>query len=209
MPNTIYWIITTSLVPNNYDLRKQQYIRAITKTIEKTRDNPTIKIILVENNNNTETFLNIFQEYCLIYYTNNNSIDCNYGTREIIDVQDCIKHFNIQDDDYIVKQTGRYYLSDECPFLNEIHALETTKYECIIKYGWWEKPSLVKVEDCISGLFCMKAKYAKTVENSYEYDFAEYRWARASLKIPDERVSILKTLGIYIDPGKSSSYFIV
>jgi hypothetical protein len=151
----------------------------------------------------------MFQDCCSIYYTNNNSIDCNYGTREIIDVQDCIKHFNIQDDDYIVKQTGRYFLNKECPFLNEINTLETTKYECIIKYGWWQQPSLVKVEDCISGLLCMKAKYAKTVENNYEHDFAEYRWARASLKIPDEKVCILKTLGIYIDPGKSNSYFIV
>ena len=72
MPNTIYWIITTSLIPNNYELRKQQYIRAITKTIELTNSNPNIKIILVENNNNTETFLDMFKDHCSIYYTNNN-----------------------------------------------------------------------------------------------------------------------------------------
>ena len=209
MPPTIYWIVTTSLIPNNYEIRKAQYIRTISQLIERVEPYPFIKLVLVENNNNTSTFLDMFQDKCLIYYTNNNSIDCNYGTREIIDVQDCIKKFNIQDDDYIVKQTGRYFLAPSCPFFDELVNLQNTNYECIIKYGWWEKPSPVKVADCISGLLCMKAKYAKTVENSYELDFAEYRWARATFPIEDSRICILRTLGIHIDPHKNNGYFLV
>jgi hypothetical protein len=204
----IYWIVTTSLIPKNFELRKQQYIYAITKTIEAVKGHP-IQIIIVENNNNTESFLDEFKEQgCWVYYTNTNELDCNYGTREIIDIQKCIDHFQIGDDDYIIKQTGRYFLADNSPFCAEVCNLNVTQLDVIIKYGWWEKPSMTKVEDCISGLFCMKTKYAKTVENNFQWDFAEYRWARATLQIPDEKIHILPILGLYIDPYKTSNFIL-
>jgi hypothetical protein len=209
MAPNIYWIITTSLIPNNYEVRKMQYTRALMQTIAQTHDIPNLKIIIVENNNNTTTFLDEFNDICMINYTDNNKIDCNYGTREIIDVQDCIKKYKIQDEDYVVKQTGRYFLKDNSPFVEELRNLETTQYECVMTYGSYQKKSAVRMQDCISGLLCMKAKYVKVVENNMEWDFAEYRWARASLRIPDDRAKNLSTLGIYIDPGKTNDYFLV
>lgn len=209
MPPNIYWIITTSLIPSNYEVRQQQYIHGISKTIELTAHIPNLKIIIVENNGLTSSFLDVFRGVCSVHYTSNNFIDCNFGTREILDVQDCIKTFNIQDEDYIVKQTGRYYLDNNSPFVQQVQNLETSRYECLITYGWYHKKSPVAVPDCISGLFCMKAKYAKQVENTNEHDFAEYRWARVTLPIPDEKKLNLSTLGIHICPGTLDTYFFV
>jgi hypothetical protein len=203
----IYWLVTTSLVENQFEERKKQYIYAITKLVEICK-NTTIKIIIIENNGKRETFLDMFKDYCTIFYTNNNLLDTHYGVKELQDILDCIEYFNINDEDYIVKITGRYYLADDSPFFNELLQINETGYEVLIKYGWWEKPSLTKVEDCISGLFCMKTKYAKTVDNSYKLDWVEHRWARTTLLIPDNKICIFKTLGVYIDPNKNG-YFLV
>ena len=208
MAPNIYWIITTSLIPTNFEMRKHQYIRAISDVIRRC-EGTGIKIVIVENNGYRETFLDMFRDYCQIIYTDSNTLDCNYGTREILDVQECVRRVGIQDEDYVVKMTGRYYLAERCPFFDELLKLDQTHYETIIKYGWWEKPSATKVEDCIAGLFCMKAKYVKQVENSFELDFAEYRWARATKPIPDDKICNLNPLGIMIDPGKSNSHFLV
>jgi len=56
----IYFIITTSLIPYMFEERKTQYIRAISKIMEKTKSIPDSKCIIVENNGSRETFLNDF-----------------------------------------------------------------------------------------------------------------------------------------------------
>jgi hypothetical protein len=207
MAPQIYWLITTSLVQNNYEGRKAQYIRSISKTVEALRGTG-VKIIIIENNNTKESFLDSFKDTCDVFVTNNNILDINYGIKEILDVLDCIKHYDMKDDDYIVKQTGRYYLADDCPFLEELKNLEKTNYDVLIKYGWWEKPSMTKVEDCISGLFCMRAGCAKTISTSHVTECAEWRWARITLKIPDSSIKVFPKLGIFIDPAKTG-YFLV
>lgn len=200
MPS-IYWIITTSLIEKDFEKRKEQYIRGI-QSVLTLLENTDIKIIIVENNGKRPTFFEMFSSECSIYYTENNKLETHYGVKELYDVLSCIDHFQIQDDDYVIKMTGRYYLNtSSCPFTDEIKKLNSTNYDTIIKYGWWEKPSSVKVEDCILGLICMKAKYIKQIDTSFKIDHLEHRWARVTLPIEDKYVKAMDRLGIYISPG--------
>ena len=89
----------------------------------------------------------------------------------------------------------------------EIAKLETTRYEAILKYGWWGDVKRMKHEDCITGLICMKAKYIKQIETPIDDAvWIEWKWARVTLDIPDNYICALDTLGIMIAP-KVHEYF--
>jgi hypothetical protein len=109
----IYFLITTSIY-NNCEIRKKEYINGITKLKYLINKNEiqNYKIIIIENNGLRETFLDNLD--CTVFYTNNNSLNTNNkGFKEISDLFDCIKEYNIKDDDFIVKLTGRYILNDD------------------------------------------------------------------------------------------------
>ena len=208
MVSNIYCIITTSLINENQEMRKMQYIRGITSLLNKSKDS-NIKVIIVENNNLTSSFLDTFNVE--VNYTDTNTLPTsNYGIKELHDIFNCIKKYNIQDEDYIIKFTGRYFLSEICPFFEEIYKLPMTKYEAILKYGWWGSNNRTKHEDCFSSLICMKAKYIKEIEIPTDTNTsAEWRWAKVTLAIPDSQVCALEKLGMYINPKclNTSEYF--
>lgn len=196
------------------DIRESQYSRAIEVLIRATSDIPNLKIIVIENNGKRETVLDHFGVD--VFYTDNNKIrTCNIdetlpvqnrGNKELKDVLDCIAAYNIQDDDFVVKMTGRYVLTDSSEFIDRLKHLD--QYECVIKYGSFGRPADEKMEDCITGLIGMCAKYVKRVQWSPEGGCIEWDWARATYLIPDEKVYKVGSLGIHICPG-SNTYFLV
>lgn len=198
MPN-IYCIITTSLIKENSETREMQYLRGITSLIEKCK-NTNIKIIIVENNGLTSSFLDNFGVD--VNYTHTNTMPTtNYGIKEAYDVLNCIEKYNIGDDDYVIKMTGRYYLSDNSPFFDEICKLDKTNYEVIIKYGWWGDNKRIKHENCFTGLICMKAKYIKQIEIPNDTTTClEIRWARATINVEDSKICMLTRLGLNMSP---------
>ena len=81
----IYFIITTSIF-NDCNIRKTQYTNGINQLKKIIKDlNIECKIIIVENNGKTDTFLNMFG--CEVYYTANNflKITNNRGNKELQD----------------------------------------------------------------------------------------------------------------------------
>lgn len=200
MAPKIYCIVTTSLIQEKYFIREQQYRRGIS-TLLATCAGTNIQIILVENNGLTSSFLDNFG--LDVFYTNNNNKydTTNYGIKEAHDVVDCIEHYGIGDDDYVIKMTGRYFLSDYSPFFDEVFNLETTDYHAIIKYGWWEPSPRTKHENCITGLICMKAKYIKKIDIPTDiHTCLEICWAKLTIPIPDEKICSLNMLGLNISP---------
>lgn len=197
----IFWIITTSLIEDNKEERERQYIRAISDVVRRCSGLP-IKIIIIENTGRSESFLDSLGAE--VFYTKNNSIPAkNYGIKELYDVLECIQYYSIRDDDHVVKMTGRYFLSDSCPFFDAIVRLDHTPFDAIIKYGWWEPSPRSKHANCITGLICMKSKYIKQIQNPDISDTTtclEIRWAEATFPIADELICILTTLGIHINP---------
>ena len=202
----IYFIVTTSLY-NDCNIRRKQYTIGINKLKQVINDNniKNYKIIIVENNNNTKTFLDDFG--CTTYYTNNNNLNTNNkGYKELQDILDCINTFNINDNDFIVKMTGRYILENESEFMNIIKNIDNKNYDCVIKYGSYFKPVNYKMNDCITGLIGMRCKYIKKINKPSEKECVEWKWANVTQLIHDNNIYKVNRLGINICPG-SNRYF--
>lgn len=205
----IWIIITSSLIGLDKEKRKEEYIKGITKVLETFKD-PKYKIIIVENSsklNKTfspihKTFLDQFN--IPILYTKNNIRmlhTYNYGIIELIDLKECINYFNIQDDDFIVKITGRYELQDHCPFFDIVDKLEERPYSAVVRYNQFnDPPSLEKTHICTTGLIGLKCKYLKQIENLDLKDNTsiEINWATSISSIKDEDMCILNKLGLLV-----------
>lgn len=199
----IFFIITTCIFANN-KTRNKQYINAITKFINITKDIPNSKIIIVENNGNRETYLNKLG--CEVYYTENNKLPTiNKGYKELKDIHDCIKTYNINDTDFIVKVSGRYIIHDDSEFINVVKTIDNNIH-CIIKYGAYFKPQNIKIEDCITGLIGMRCDYVKQIKLPEEYQPVEHNWAKVTYLINDENIYKVNKLGIDICTHSNSYY---
>lgn len=197
----IYFIITCSLIEQDYEIRKEQYINGISALLKLTKI--PCKFVIVENNGRRETFLDNFGLDVL--YTNNNAIQTNNkGIKELKDVWDCIKYFNIQDEDLIVKVTGRYILQENSDFISAL----SEDIDCIMKYGNCSYTVKHKVPECLTVLVAMKTKYVKKIKIPHETECVEWCWARASFEIPDNRIMFMEKLGILVCPG-TNIYFLV
>ncbi len=174
----IYIIITTSIINKfgrqNDINRENRYIECIQQLLEFIKDDIYIKPIIIENNGIRKTFLNDMN--CEVFYTNNNEIKYYHkGQNELLDIKNVIHEYNIQDDDIIIKLTGRYKLLN----LNFINLVKNNynNYEAFVKF--FNVCTLKYMnDDCVLGLFAIKCKYLKdfnyTFIKSPECEFAEY-----------------------------------
>ena len=209
----IYVIITVCLLEEDYQKRKEQYITGILslmKYIGSNQFNRPIIPIIVENNSTTEsTFLNDFDIPVLYTHSNNKELckmnRTHIGEFEMNDVHAVIKKYNIHDDDFIVKFTGRYIISPESEFMR---VLASGNYDAIIKFGHFSSPLTHKDGDCITGLIGMRAKYVKQLR--FTGRSIEHEWATMGSSIPDAQIYIPQRLGVYIWPGLGATeYFLV
>jgi hypothetical protein len=217
----IWIIITTSLINStfqgrDYTSRKTEYIHGILKILEIFKG---YNIVIVENHSLLErpilkfiphkTFLDSFG-VPVLYTRTNRIITRNYGMKELLDIQECIARFNIQPSDFIVKITGRYLLSDDSQFVNEIKQISTTNYDAILRYGSFiETPPEGKSTNCVTGLIGLRCKYIKEIEIPDEDTYVEWKWAKKINELDDSRVKSLRWLGIYIRPSIQPTYFLV
>lgn len=173
----IYLIITTC-INNRYGLqdeaqRKQTYLENISRTLLSVPS--SIKPIIVENNGKRETYLDSLGPEVL--YTNNNAETYFHkGVNEIKDVQSVIEHYQIKDDDIVIKLTGRYRVNDDTFFQHVIqhqHEFDSfVKFYNVCTFQFMEY-------DCVLGMFAMKAKHVKNFNFvncnvSPEVEFATY-----------------------------------
>ena len=160
----IYLIITTS-INNRYGAkdqteRQERYLYAINETLKVLPHE--IKPIIVENNGKRETYLDNFYHHnqrLNVFYTENNKQQFkSKGANELLDIKEVIDRYGIEDNDIIIKLTGRYRaLSPK--FFKEVIENEN-KYDAFVKfYGTCS----LKFEqyDCILGCYALRAKYIK------------------------------------------------
>lgn len=177
----IYLIITTS-INNKIGIiteltkinRNNRYIECINQLLELIKLDTDIKPIIVENNGLRNTYLNNFN--CDVIYTNNNSYNFNHkGFNELLDIKDVIYKYNIQDDDIIIKITGRYKLLN----IDFINIIKNNKKDAYVKF-FNVCTKQFMYNDCILGLYAIKCKYLKNFNYnelnniSPELEFAEY-----------------------------------
>uniref|UniRef100_A0A6C0DJA5 Uncharacterized protein n=1 Tax=viral metagenome TaxID=1070528 RepID=A0A6C0DJA5_9ZZZZ len=203
----IYFLVTCSLIDKHPtpwiiklpdDYRLKEYALGIEIILNISRHISNSKVILIENNGQRKTFLDLYKG-CQLFYTNNNSLNTkNKGVKELKDINDCIKNYGIQDEDFVVKVSGRYQVMDYSPFIERLRDL--TGVDCILRYGSFNKPSDTRVKDCITGLIGMRCKYVKQIEEPHENDPVEWKWAWATYQIPAEKVVAMNKLGLYMRP---------
>ena len=190
----IYLIITTS-INNRFGTqdaneRKERYIYAISETLKNLPHE--IKPLIVENNGKRETYLDNFyhhhRQHVKVFYTENNRQQFkSKGANELMDIKEVIERYGIEDDDIVIKLTGRYRaLSPK--FFKEIIENENN-FDAFVKFFG---TCSLKFEqyDCILGCYAMRAKYIKlfsehSIDNykSAEIAFARYaRFCGARLK---------------------------
>ncbi len=161
----IYLIITTSINNRfgrqNTDERRDRYLYAISETLKVLPHE--IKPIIVENNGKRDTYLDNFyhhhNQHVKVMYTENNKLEYrNKGVNEMLDIKEVIEKFGIEDDDIIIKLTGRYRALSPL-FFNYVIENEN-KYDAFIKfYGVCS----FKFEeyDCVLGCYAMRANFVK------------------------------------------------
>ena len=176
----IYIIITTSInnkVGLKNDIhRENRYIESIKHLLKLIKNIDNVHPIIVENNGERKTFLNNLE--CDILYTKNNIYNLKHkGGNELLDIKDVINSYNIDDNDTIIKLTGRYKIIN-LDFINfvinncdKIDAFVKFFNVCTNKYH-------NDKDDCVLGLFALKCKYLKTFNYKYikspECEFATY-----------------------------------
>ena len=173
----IYLIITTSIInkhlKHNYENRKETYKTAILNTLKLLPSN--IIPIIVENNNLSNSYLDNFN--IKVHYTNNNkNLYHHKGVNELEDIKSVINKYNIQDNDIIIKLTGRYYPNSSF-FFDHILKYEN-QYDIFIKF-FNVSSKKYNDNDCVLGLYGIRCKYLKDFiydSNllSAEVDFAKY-----------------------------------
>lgn len=162
----IYIIITVSIdnnycdfikfnnLPKSSNERNTRYIYSITQLLKLIENDNDIKPIIVENGGKRETYLDNFN--CDVLYTNNNDTYIHKGFNEQLDIQEVIKKYDINDDDIIIKISGRYRLLNK-DFINIIKNNDKdayVKFFCVAarQFGF---------NYMSSGLFAIKCKYLK------------------------------------------------
>ena len=184
----IYLIITTSIATNlgvdYFKVRMDRYIYAISETLKHVPS--SIQPIIVENNGNKLDFLERFQhagKKVPVLYTRNNSIAAkSKGVNEMLDIQAVLREYNIQDNDIIIKLTGRYRLLSPL-FLEEIQKQENN-YDAWVKF--FGSCSLrFERYDCILGSYAIRAKFLKlfhalSIDNYASAEIAFARYVRFS-----------------------------
>lgn len=216
----IYFIVTTSLIEENFEARKQEYIIALNSLFKSLESQTKYKfqVIIVENNGERKTFLNELYPQAKIFYTTNNKLKTNKGIKELADIYSTINNFNIGDEDMIVKLTGRYIINSNSCFMNELFT-NAEIYDCIIKLGsiidYRTQVKILDSFDCYTGLFAIKCKYLKLgipyyLLNNKDYEWVE--WIIVSIihtNIPNKKIKFIDKLDLIVKPaGQTTSNLI-
>jgi len=194
----IFIVITASLIDTNWDERQKLYMKGINQTLKVFKNIPNTQIVIVENTGKTDSFLDSFGIPVLYTNTNNEIITENKGTKEIIDVFKAITHFNMSENDFLVKVTGRYFIHDDSKFVKSIQNLFVKPYDVVLRYGGYNLPQIYtdKFYSCITGLIGMSVRYVKTIEIPDEKTCVEFKWADVANKLPYENLCMLDNLGV-------------
>jgi len=147
---TTHVLMTAALIDKKYEERKQEYIYSLI-ILKNWGYEPCI----VESCKQGPTFLNDYSSK-VIYSATNNPLLHNKGANEVLSLCTALKEFNLDDNDMIVKLTGRYYFSDNS-FLHCIQ--QHPAIDAFIKYD-------TQLDMMFTGCFALRAHFFKRMIES-------------------------------------------
>ncbi len=103
-------VYTSALIPFKFEERKQEYIRSL-KTIESYGYLPHTYVV----ESGGDSPLSFFEDYCNhVFFANSNNLKLvNKGVNESKAILKALDYYNFDDEDMIVKLTGRYYFNSD------------------------------------------------------------------------------------------------
>lgn len=206
---TIRLIFTTCISARYADVveREQVYYKTITASL-KTLAGLPIEFYIVENSGKRRTLLDDISGVHLLYtdtnaiqYTGSNP-DAETGLKPMKEMMDILKvceAFEFDEEDMIIKLTGRYGLENPPTFLENL-IKNHEKYDAFIKFLNICTMSY-DTDDCILGLCAIRYKYLQEFNPRYmlekqscERVFAAFVWRT----IDKERIFEATHLGLVL-----------
>lgn len=200
----IHLFITTCVMAGN---REHIYLHRISNAFNEFKKVcPNLQCTIINNcGEDMADYLFLLEdENIRLFHTKNNfHPTTNKGWKELKDIQDCIHFFNIPDDDFIIKLTGRYLVLHDSPFLNALVSKWNPNTECIIRYGDEHDKDIKKINigddiDCQSGLIGFKCHHFKSLPLPLEYQCLEWILAEKSIHISSDKLIVIPDIGVNI-----------
>lgn len=169
-------LYTAAIIPQHYEMRKNEYIHSI-KTLHAFGYDPYI----VESiNKHGPTF---FDEYTqrICYAGTNNPTLKNKGVNEFVSIKKAFEIFQFDDDDMIVKMSGRCYFASNM-FLRHIE--KNLHIDAFVKYD--------RNRQVFTGCFALRARYFKELLDTIDFVSAERHMINLERIVADHIATIHK-----------------
>lgn len=214
----IYLIFTTCISSyygtdeaKDENTRMHVYSISIPKTIDAISKSEQLRVnilpIIVENNGERPTPFDIIRGAGIqvVYTDTNKNSSLHKAEKELADLKEVIRIYNIQDDDIIIKMTGRYFVNS--PIFFDFVKQQENNFDVIMKFMNICTQEYTQ-NDCILGLYAIRCKYLKQFNytdftNSAEVQFAT--WIRENI----QRICEVYTLDMVALSGEDMTLFYV
>ena len=157
----IHVLFTSALINRQYELRKEEYI----KSVQQFRSLGFDPWIIEATNINASFYDEITNR--VLYPNKNNLALRNKGVNELASLRESFSKLPFDDDDIVIKVTGRYFLKDSY-FIDQIKATQSD-YDV---WGLFGK-HFVDKGHLVTGCFAMRWKQYKEVMESIDLVMAE------------------------------------
>lgn len=149
-------LFTTALIDDYYNIRKKEYLESfeISKNLVGLDNLYIVECFISEK----KTFLNDLTNK--IYFSNTNDNSKNKGVKEAKALKKFFENCDLNDDDIIIKQTGRYKFTSDLFFKNLNKTVDVN-----VLYG--------QNNNCFFGVFSIKYKHFKTFINNLNFESME------------------------------------
>lgn len=156
----IQFLLTSAMNLHQFDWRKQEYLRTFS-SLKAYGYNPWIVEALADSS--------FFDELTdrVIYPQVNNNAWMNKGANETNSIRASIPYLPFDDEDIVIKLTGRYYLYDN--YLVNLIQRTQNDFDAYVCYG----KNFVSPDHIFTGCFAMRWKYFKKLYNELDLDWAE------------------------------------
>jgi len=162
----VKFLCTAAILDNYYNERKKEYIKSL-EAISKLGYEPYV----VESCITGPSFLDEYSSY--VHYPKINNFKLrNKGVNEARALIEAFKYFDFDDDDMIIKMTGRYRLADSY-FVKMVEL--NIDADAVARY--WVKPNGI-----FSGCFALKGKCFKDLLKNIDLEMMEKEW-RTSIEV--------------------------
>jgi hypothetical protein len=187
--------------------RKNIYLHRIPQAFQIFKEIfSNMKFVIINNcgEENADYLYLLEDDSIELFHTNNNfNTTPNKGWKELKDIQDYISFYNVDDNDFIVKLTGRYLIEKTSPFLEAMKTKYNDNIDCIIRLGDYYDSNITNYKlgdeiDCLSGLVGMRSKLFKNMPLPSDYENVEWLYAKCFLQIDYDRTIVIPDIGVNI-----------